>query len=49
MNAIYAVDVESVPAKAGIYIFYRMHSSNKSALYVGKALNLKARVGQQMK
>ena len=47
-NAVYVVDVELIPERPGIYIFYRTFSSHKSALYVGKAMDLKMRVNQQM-
>jgi hypothetical protein len=47
-NAIYWLDLDKVPQTLGIYVFYREFGSKQSALYVGKALDLKVRVGQQL-
>jgi hypothetical protein len=45
---IYGLDMDSAPAKPGVYIFMRKFGNNLNPLYVGKALNLKTRIGQQL-
>jgi len=43
-NQIYTIDLNCVPEKPGIYIFFRVHGKKHEALYVGKAENLFQRV-----
>ncbi|MCH2556379.1 MAG: hypothetical protein MK005_03665 [Alcanivorax sp.] len=47
-QGIYSVDINRIPAQAGVYIFLRIHGESAKALYVGKAKNLKSRVKQQL-
>lgn len=45
---IYELDQDSIPDKPGVYIFMRRFGKNLNPLYVGKAQNLKTRIGQQL-
>lgn len=45
---IYELDLDNVPDKPGVYIFMRKFGNNLNPLYVGKAQNLKTRIGQQL-
>lgn len=40
----YEVDFEKVPRSAGVYIFGRQWGTGFEALYVGKSLNVRARI-----
>ena len=44
----YTTDLQKLPKKSGVYIFARKWGSGFEALYVGKANNIRARVGQQL-
>ncbi|WMJ67658.1 GIY-YIG nuclease family protein [Stenotrophomonas sp. 24(2023)] len=44
----YEVDLNQIPTKPGVYVFYRNHGSTFKALYVGKADNLRNRIKQQL-
>jgi hypothetical protein len=40
------IDVDDVPTTSGVYMFFRRQSTNSTeVVYVGKAINLKQRVG----
>jgi|ERR1700722_9144209 hypothetical protein len=45
---IYDLDLSNAPSKPGVYIFMRRFGKRLSPLYVGKAGNLKVRMGQQL-
>ncbi len=45
---IYDLDLSKAPAKPGVYIYMRKFGKSLSPLYVGKARNLRIRVGQQL-
>ncbi len=45
---IYDLDLSKAPPKPGVYIFMRQFGNKLSPLYVGKAGNLKSRMGQQL-
>lgn len=48
-GAIYECeDLDAVPREPGIYVFGRSHGGGRSPLYIGKALNLRRRVEQQL-
>ncbi len=48
-NLIYEVEgFETISEGPGIYIFARGHGQSVSPLYVGKAINLQTRIGQQL-
>jgi hypothetical protein len=47
-SLIYDLDMDSAPNKPGVYIFMRKFGNNLNPLYVGKALNLRTRIGQQL-
>jgi hypothetical protein len=49
IGLLYAVDLEKVPNKPGVYIFGRTFGRSFEALYVGKARNLRRRVAGQLK
>jgi hypothetical protein len=44
----YTLNLESIPAKPGIYIFGRRFGGRLEALYVGKAEQLRSRVNTQL-
>jgi hypothetical protein len=46
--SIYELDLEKAPAQPGVYVFMRRFGRTLNPLYVGKAQNLRARVGQQL-
>ena len=46
-KSFYCVEVEKIPAEAGIYVFGRRFADGFEALYVGKANVLKSRVNGQ--
>jgi len=45
---IYELDLDCVPDKPGVYIFMRKFGRNLNPLYVGKAQNMRTRIGQQL-
>lgn len=48
-NLIYACeDIEKLPEDSGVYIFARSYGENVVPLYIGKAVNLRRRIGQQL-
>ena len=48
-DLIYEVeDFESLPDGSGVYVFARVHGESVCPLYVGKALNLRKRIEQQL-
>jgi hypothetical protein len=48
-GAIYECeDPDSVPSRAGVYVFGREHGDSAAPLYIGKALNLRRRIEQQL-
>jgi hypothetical protein len=47
-NAIYSLDLDSIPAGPGVYVFFRKHGHSVKALYVGKAGVLRNRITQQL-
>jgi excinuclease UvrABC nuclease subunit len=47
-TSIYDLDLTKAPAKPGVYIFMRRFGKKLSPLYVGKAGNLRVRMGQQL-
>jgi hypothetical protein len=48
-DLIYEVaEVESLPDGPGVYVFARLHGKAVCPLYVGKALNLRKRIEQQL-
>jgi hypothetical protein len=48
-GAIYDSDrINHIPSDPGIYIFYREHGTAKAPLYIGRALNLRRRIEQQL-
>jgi hypothetical protein len=49
VNMIYVINnIDSIPNDVGVYVFCRQHGENVSPLYIGKALNLRVRIGQQL-
>ncbi len=49
VGAIYECeDLHEIPSEAGIYIFGRCHGESRAPLYIGKALNLRKRIEQQL-
>lgn len=47
-EGIYSVDLDSVPAMPGIYVFARVHGKSSTVLYVGQASNLRGRIKTQL-
>ncbi|MBI1760267.1 MAG: hypothetical protein HYR56_02420 [Acidobacteria bacterium] len=47
-NLIYTTDLGELPETSGIYLFARRHGQSVHILYIGKALNLRARIKQQL-
>lgn len=48
-GAIYECEkLQEIPSEAGIYIFGRCHGESRTPLYIGKALNLRRRIEQQL-
>ena len=48
-GAIYECeDLEAIPKSSGVYIFGREHGDAAAPLYIGKALNLRRRIEQQL-
>jgi hypothetical protein len=45
---IYELDLNNAPDKPGIYIFMRKFGNQLHPLYLGKAQNLRTRLGQQL-
>jgi excinuclease UvrABC nuclease subunit len=45
---IYDVDLESIPAEPGVYVFMRVFGKKHNPLYVGKAENLRGRIKTQL-
>lgn len=48
-NRIYTcADLDSIPNKAGVYVFARRYAGIVAPLYIGQALRLRTRVDQQL-
>ena len=48
-GAIYKCpELDSIPLQAGVYVFGREHGDCAAPLYIGKALNLRRRIEQQL-
>ena len=48
-GAIYECEEpDSIPTESGVYIFGREHGDAAAPLYIGKALNLRRRIEQQL-
>ena len=48
-GAIYECeDLDQIPTDSGVYIFGREHGEAAAPLYIGKALNLRRRIEQQL-
>ena len=48
-GAIYECeDLDAIPSSSGVYIFGREHGDAACPLYIGKALNLRRRIEQQL-
>ena len=48
-GAIYSCDdLECIPTDSGVYVFGREHGDAAAPLYIGKALNLRRRIEQQL-
>src|SRR6476661_2623529 len=48
-GAIYTCDdLECIPTDSGVYVFGREHGEAAAPLYIGKALNLRRRIEQQL-
>ena len=47
-TGMYGTDIELVPEAPGVYIFFRQFGNSPEALYVGKAMNLRSRIKQQL-
>jgi hypothetical protein len=48
-GAIYECEnPDEIPAEAGVYVFGREHGNFIAPLYIGKALNLRRRIDQQL-
>jgi len=49
VTGAYNVDLEKIPeGKPGIYLFFRSWGTSHQTLYVGRAINLRKRIDQQM-
>jgi hypothetical protein len=49
IGAIYECEeLESIPSGGGVYIFGREHGDSNAPLYIGKALNLRRQIEQQL-
>ncbi|MFP3743555.1 GIY-YIG nuclease family protein [Achromobacter sp. SIMBA_011] len=44
----YVPDLDVVPKKGGVYIYYRVYGGLSDVFYVGRALNLRQRIKGQM-
>jgi hypothetical protein len=48
-GAIYSCDdLDCIPTDSGVYVFGREHGDAAAPLYIGKALNLRRRIEQQL-
>jgi hypothetical protein len=47
-NLIYYVDIEELPEEPGCYVFYNKYGDSISIHYIGKADNIRKRIGQQL-
>jgi hypothetical protein len=48
-TGIYAVvDADQIPTNPGVYVFARTFGDSVSPLYIGKAINLRSRIDQQL-
>ncbi|MEM6459987.1 MAG: GIY-YIG nuclease family protein [Planctomycetota bacterium] len=43
-QAIYKVDLDSLPPEPGIYLFFRRHGDRREVLYVGRSANIRRRI-----
>ena len=47
-NLIYDIYLDGIPSSSGCYLFYNLHGKSYSCLYIGKADDLRIRIGQQL-
>jgi hypothetical protein len=47
-SAIYECDLDALPDGAGVYVFGRKHGGSIAPLYIGRTLNLRRRIEQQL-
>ena len=47
-TSIYELDLQNVPTTSGVYVFVRKFGKDLKPLYIGKALNLRTRINQQL-
>lgn len=40
----YGIDLEKIPKRGGVYVFYRQWGKSKESLYVGRSKNLRSRM-----
>jgi len=45
---IYTCDLNSIPQKPGVYIFFSRFGKSREIMYIGKAENLRTRIPQQL-
>ncbi len=45
---IFTCDLKQIPNEAGVYVFCRDHGETRSPIYIGKGLDLRRRVTQEL-